>query len=96
MRRIRSAVVLLLISVAAAYAQAGTGTTNSNPASVIWAIVAIIGAMASGFFALSLIWTSIQGAIADHDHFQKLPRIVFWAAICFSATTLAVLMAKTA
>jgi hypothetical protein len=71
----------------------GGTTNNADPATVIWAIVAVMGGMATAFFAMSLIWTSIQGAVSDHEHFHKLPKIFFWGAICFSATFLAGRMA---
>lgn len=87
-RLIRLGATLALCAVAA-LGQSTASTSFSNPANIVWGIVAVLGAMASGFFALSLIWTSIQGAVSDHDAFHKLPKIVFWAAICFSATYLA-------
>lgn len=71
----------------------GAATNNINPAQVIWGMVAIMGAMGSAWITMSLIWTAMQGATADHEQFHKLPRIAFWAAILFSATFLSGRMA---
>jgi hypothetical protein len=85
--RIAYGIAVLAATVSAQTTTTGSGSTNfSNPANIIWGIVAIMGTMATAFFALSLIWTAIQGAFVDHDQFHKLGRIAFWAAICFSAT----------
>jgi hypothetical protein len=96
MRRGTRLVSLALIAMAASAQNIpgiGGTTNNTNPATVIWAIVAVMGGMATAFFAMSLIWTSIQGAVSDHEQFHKLPKIFFWGAICFSATFLAGRMA---
>lgn len=87
---------LALIAMASSAQQipgVGATTNNTNPASIIWGLVAVLGAMGSAWIAMSLIWTAMQGATSDHEQFHKLPKLVFWAAILFSATYLSERMA---
>lgn len=82
---------LLLLSAFAAsqaFAQSGLsmGTGSVDPVSSAGVIVSILGRIATVFFIAAIIWTSIQGAIADHDHFHKLPKLFLWGGICAGAT----------
>lgn len=79
--------ILLLGALAATQAFAAPAMGGSvDPIQAAGIVVTILGGLATIFFIAALIWTSIRGAISDHDHFHKLPTLFFWGGLCAGAT----------